>query len=303
MKKVAVFYYTQSGQALDAAKSICRAMDYSDEFSVRYKEIHPLHEFPFPWTKETFFDVFPETRLGIPVSSIHEIDFTDVEDADLVLVVGQSWFLSPSLPLHSFFNDNSVKRYLYGKKVIFVNVCRNMWLMTKIKVGNYIKMAGANFVGHIVLQDKETNLISVLTIMRWLFYDKKKRSYCLPDAGVSDNDISQAQRFGEIIKSALTDDGLDGLQQNLVDSGAITYKPSVLFLEKIGYRIFGIWAQFIRRKGDFGNRDRWLRCELFMIYLLFVLYVVSPFGVSFFYLTYPLRGISRQRKEDCLNLK
>jgi hypothetical protein len=38
---------------------------------------------------------------------------------------------------------------------------------------------------------------------------------------------------------------------------------------------------------------------LFYAYLLAVLFLVSPFGQLLFYLTYPLRPISRQRREDC----
>ena len=147
--KIAVFYYTQSGQALNVARSICSKMN---DVSVVYKEIVPLTTYPFPWSKNAFFDAFPETRLGIPPSGIVPMDFSDVEDAGLVLVVGQSWFLSPSLPLQSFFTDEQVKQYLSGRKVVFVNACRNMWLMTSRKVKAYLSDAHAKMVGQIVLQ-------------------------------------------------------------------------------------------------------------------------------------------------------
>ena len=91
--KVAVFYYSQSGQALDVAEHICSEVTGP----VIYKQIIPLQDYPFPWTKEKFFAVFPETRLAMPPSGIRPIDFSDIEDADMVLVVGQSWFLSPSV--------------------------------------------------------------------------------------------------------------------------------------------------------------------------------------------------------------
>ena len=111
--KIAVFYYTQSGQALNVARNICSKMN---DVSVVYKQIVPQTTYPFPWSKNAFFDVFPETRLGIPPSGIVPMDFSDVEDAGLVLVVGQSWFLSPSLPLQSFFTDEQVKQFLSGRK-------------------------------------------------------------------------------------------------------------------------------------------------------------------------------------------
>ena len=292
--KTVVFYYSQSGQALSAAKRICEPLG-----NVVFKEIIPQQDYPFPWNRYEFFDVFPETRLGMPPSGIRPMDLREAEDADLVMIVGQSWFLSPSLPLQSFLADGQVRQYLQGKNIIFVNVCRNMWLMTGRKIKTDIKEMGGHLVGHIVLQDRRQNLVSALTIVRWLMYGKKNGSWMLPDAGVSVADIEGASRFGEIISNAYENDGFDMLQTNLLSAGAINYKPSVLFLEKAGHRMFGHWARFIRKKGGFRDPRRHLRVNLFFYYLLIVLFMVSPFGQLFFFLTYPLQQVSRHKREDC----
>jgi hypothetical protein len=294
--KIAVFYYTQSGQALNVARSICSKMN---DVSVVYKEIVPLTTYPFPWSKNAFFDAFPETRLGIPPSGIVPMDFSDVEDAGLVLVVGQSWFLSPSLPLQSFFTDEQVKQYLSGRKVVFVNACRNMWLMTSRKVKAYLSDAHAKMVGQIVLQDEAPNLVSVITVIRWLIYGKKEGNELLPSSGISDASIKESSRFGVIIADALRNNDLSQLQELLLSAGAIKYKASILFLEKAGHRMFGLWAKFVRKKGNYGNPRRIPRLNLFYAYLLTVLFVVSPFGQLFFYLTYPLQQVSKNKKEDC----
>lgn len=293
--KTAVFYYTQSGQALNVAKSFCREM----QGEVVFKQIIPLHDYPFPWDKDDFFAVFPETRLGIPLSGIEQLDFSDIEDADLVMVVGQSWFLSPSQPLQSFFVDQQVKEYLKGKHVVFVNACRNMWLMTSRKVKAYLKAAEANGVGHVVLQDKASNLVSALTIVRWLMFGKQRGTKLLPDAGISENDISEASRFGRVIESAWKNNNLSRLQGELLSIGAIQYKPSIMFLEKTGHRMFGFWAKYIRRKGEFGDVRRRFRTNLFFYYLLVVLFLISPFGQLAFYLTYPLHRVGYHKDIDC----
>jgi len=293
--KVAVFYYSQSGQALDVAEHICSEVTGP----VIYKQIIPLQDYPFPWTKEKFFAVFPETRLAMPPSGIRPIDFSDIEDTDLVLVVGQSWFLSPSLPLQSFLEDQHVKDYLKGKDVVFVNACRNMWLMTSRKIKAYLKAAEANWVGHIVLQDQRANLISAATIVRWLMYGKKEASWLLPCAGISQEDIASASRFGKLMEGAWEKGNLIQLQTDLLSVGAIQYQPSVLFLEKTGHRMFGIWAKFIRQKGDFGDQRRRFRTDLFFYYLLTVLFLVSPFAQVFFYLTYPLHRVRDHQQIDC----
>lgn len=292
--KTVVFYYSQSGQALSAAKRICEPLG-----DVVFKEIIPQQDYPFPWNRYEFFDVFPETRLGMPPSGIRPMDLREAEDANLVMIVAQSWFLSPSLPLQSFLADGQVRQYLQGKNIIFVNVCRNMWLMTGRKIKNNIKEMGAHLVGHIVLQDRRQNLVSALTIVRWLMFGKKKASWMLPDAGVTESDIDGASRFGGLIRSAYEKNDIKRLQTQLLSAGAIDYKPSVLFIEKAGHRMFGHWARFIRRKGGAGDPRRRLRVNLFFYYLLTVLFVVSPFAQLFFFLTYPLHRVNRHRREDC----
>lgn len=292
--KTAVFYYTQSGQALRVAQSLCRPMG-----EVVYKAIESEHVFPYPWSRRAFFDVFPETRLALPPFSIRPICFSDVADADLVIIVGQSWFLSPSLPLQAFFSDLSVKSFLSGRKVIFVDVCRNMWLMTMRKVKQYLSDCGAILTGFLIFQDPHPNLISAITVTRWLLHGKKESSMFLPAAGISEQDFLDASRLGSIIRDTWERDNMEDLQDNLLAGGAIKYQPSVLFLEKAGHRFFGNWAHFIRRKGGFGNGRRALRLSMFYYYLLFALFCVSPFVQLLFYLTYPLQHVERNKKEDC----
>lgn len=297
--KIAVFCYSQTGQALQVAHSIFPPNILSENDSVKYKSIVPLQYYPYPWSSYEFFDTFPETRLGLPPSGIETIDFTDVLEADIVVIVGQSWFLSPSLPLQSFFADEQVKKYLHGREIIFINVCRNMWLMTIRWLKCYCQGIGAHLAGHIVFQDKAPNLVSVATVIRWLMYGKKDATSFLPSAGISNNEIIEAKRFGNIIKDNFEKGNINQLQESLLTEGAILYKPSILHIEKIGHRIFGYWANFIRKKGGFRDRRRITRVYAFYCYLVFVLFFVSPFVQLFFYITYPFQNVNNKKKLDC----
>ena len=249
-KKVAVFYYTQSGQALEIVKSVCKPL-LDEGYNIVYKEIIVDGEFPFPWKCMEFFEAFPETRLSQPPFKLKDTDLSDVEDAELVIVSGQSWYLSPSLPIQSFFQDEKIKNYLKGKNIVNISGCRNMWIMAQRKIRKYIYEAQGNYVGNIVLQDKVPNLVSILTIIRWLFYNQKQAGKYLPAAGVSDIDIEDSSKFGEIIIKTLNDNRFDLLQNRLMEQGAVNYVPSVVFIEKAGHRIFGLWAKFIKKKGDY----------------------------------------------------
>jgi len=301
---IAVFYYTQTGQALQIAQSVCQPLEAAGN-TVIYKAIEPEIPFPFPWTCWSFFETFPETRLSIPTGKLKEIDFSDVNDAGLVVISGQSWYLSPSLPLQAFFQDEKVKSYLKGKNIVNLSGCRNMWVMAQDKIREYISRAGGHYVGHIVLQDNTPNLVSVLTIIRWLFYNRKKASRLLPAAGVSDDDIKNASRFGDIIEKTMENGNWNDLQNELMREKAVIYKPGIVFLEKTGHRIFGIWAKFIRKKGGYQDKRRALRIKMFCYYLFFVLFFISPIGLLVFYLTYPLRikSIKRDMRFETLKLR
>lgn len=295
--KVAIFYYSQTGQAEKVAKSI--ALPLAKDGEVVFKRIVPVEKYPFPWSMDIFFDTFPETRLGMPPSGIEPIIFSDIMDADIVIIVGQSWFLSPSLPLQSFFANETVKHYLCGKKVVFVNACRNMWLMTSYKVKAILSDTNAKLIGQIVLQDRNSNLISAITVVRWLIKGHKEGTRLLPRAGVSEKDIREAERFGRLINKCMKSGTLDDLQDMLLDAGAIDYKPCILFVEKAGHRMFSFWAKFIRKKGELRDPKRRFRVKLFYIYLHFALFLLSPFGKILFYLTWPLHNVNSHKSRDC----
>ena len=300
---VAVFYYTQTGQALAIARSLCAPLEAAGCRVVK-REIRPVTAYPYPWASEAFFQVFPESRLGI-ACAIDPVDLSGaVAEADLVIVVGQSWYLSLSTPLHAFFQSPEVRAYLHGRPVVFVNGCRNMWVMTQSETRRYLREIGAHYVGFIELHDRAPNLVSVLTIIRWLFYGRKEATRLLPAAGVSQRDVADADRFGLILLRTLYDGQWEQLQERLMREGAVTFIPHLYFIERNGYRMWGRWAHFVRRRGGAGDPRRQGRLQLFKAYLFFVLYAVSPFGLLFYWLTYPLRRatLKRAQREVCLML-
>jgi flavodoxin len=297
---VAVFYYTQTGQTLQIAQSVCSPLAQAG-CSVIYKEIAPEQPFPYPWSSDAFFQAFPESRKDIPCK-IKAIDLTDVANADLVIIAYQAWFLSPSIPMHAFFQNAAVQKYLSGKNVVTIDGCRNMWVMAHERVRAYLAAAGGAPAGHIVLQDYHHNLVSVITFIRWLLYGKKERGWLLPAAGVSDKDIASAKVFGEIIADSLLSNQLHSLQKRMVKANAIRYKPSIVYIEKTGHRLFGVWAKFVLKKGEYAAPERRLRLKIFKYYLFVALYLIAPIGLAVFYLTYPLRypKIRRDKVYQCL---
>jgi hypothetical protein len=231
------------------------------------------------------------------------IDLSDVADADLVVIAGQSWYLSWSIPFHSFFLSEEIRNFLKGRNIVVSMGCRNMWVMTQQKTREYIREIGGNYVGFICLQDKAPNLISAITIIHWLFYDKK-RTRLLPVAGVSFEDIENATVYGQIINETQERNDYSGMQEKLMEKNALTFLPTIYFIEKNGYKLWGKWAKFILKKGAYNDPKRKPYLRLFCVYLFFVLYVVSPVGMIFFYLSYPFRrtALKRAKREMCYEL-
>jgi hypothetical protein len=298
--KIAAFYYTQTGQTLEILHSVCRPLTEAGH-EVVYKPIVPETPFPFPWTYDAFFQAFPESRQGI-ACAVRRMEFDDVTDAELVVIAYQTWFLSPSLPVQGFLKDETARAFLRGKNIVTIDGCRNMWVMSHAKVRASIEQCGGTLIGNIVLQDLHLNLVSVVSIIRWLIGGRKEKSGIFPAAGVSPKNIDGAAIFGALIVRALADADLRNLQEKLLLSGAIKYKPDIVFMEKAGHRLFGIWSKFILRKGGYGAPQRAFRLKLFKYYLFVVLYLISPVGLLVFYLTYPFRyrAVRKDRLKQCL---
>jgi hypothetical protein len=295
-KKVLVVYYSQTGQLREILDSVIAPLKASSEVTVTFEEIRPKTPFPYPWTSDEFFQAMPESVRGIPCE-LHPLSLNGQENFDLIIVAWQPWYLSPSIPIHAFFQHETAKKLVSGKPVITIIGSRNMWIMAHERIREYLKSMQAKLVGNIVLYDKAPNLISVVSIIHWLFTGKKERYLkVIPPAGVSDNDIRNSSRFGDIILDSIRHNDLEHLRPALVKAGAVDVLPSLVMLEKRGKMFFRLWAAFILKKGDYGDPARVTRVRLFKFYLLFVLYIVSPLASLLYFVLKPFRTKALNRQ-------
>lgn len=276
-RKALIVYYTQSGQLKNIIDSVCDPLQ--DEFEFTLEELKPDPEFPFPWTGMSFYQAFPESVQEIPCK-LEAFSFDPEENFDLIILAYQPWYLSASIPFTSFLASEAAKKVLNGKPVVTILGTRNMWIMAHERVKKRIMEAGGNPVGNIVLVDKHHNLVSVVTIVRWMLKGKKHGGglygKLFPPAGVSDKDIVEAGKFGHIISRAYRQNALDSLQDDLLAAGAIRIKPVLMAIEKRGFMMFKPWSKFVLRKGEVNDPARVGRLKMFRAYLFTVIYLVSP---------------------------
>lgn len=279
--KILVVYYSQSGQLKEIADSLVRPLE---KHTLTWHRIEPVNEFPFPWDGDTFFGTFPDA-FGLKEQALKPVPEEIMQEKfDLILFHYQVWFLSPSIPVTSFLKSEQGQKLLGSAPVITISGTRNMWLKAQEKVKVLLKACNAKLVGNIALVDRAGNLVSVVTIVDWLFSGKKRKFLGIfPLPGVSEEDIQGAEKFGAIIANHLERGDLGSLQPALVKAGAAEISSYLLSVDQKGNKIFSKWAAIINKNP--GKRTFLLK--LFNIYIVLALYVVSPIVFVFHYLTYP----------------
>lgn len=279
MKKAIVIWFSQSGQAREIAEAV--TLPLKADFEVRFEELKPLRAYPFPWKGISFFQTFPESVQEIPCK-LEPLTFNPDDHFDLVILAFQSWYLSPSIPMSSFLQSPEAKKLLKNTPVITIQGCRNMWVMSQETVKKRIAEAGGRLAGNIVLVDRHPNLVSVITIVRWMTRGRKEGRGWFPEAGVTQKEILAASRFGEVILEAFRNNRLDELQDKLVEKGAVRIDPVLVSIEQRGKMMFRIWSGWILKKGGYGSEARVARLKLFKYYLFAVIFLISPV-VSFLF--------------------
>ncbi len=295
MKKILVIYYSQTGQLTEIVQTVTSSLKADENILVDFGELKPRDPYPFPWSGKQFFQVFPESVAGIPCE-MESLQIDPKEHYDLIILAYQVWYLSLSIPVNSFLLSEEAKKIMQGKPVVTIIGPRNMWVMTHEDVKEKISKAGGRNVGNIVLLDKAPNLISVVTIIRWLVKGKREGrgvwGKIFPRAGVSETDVRESSKYGPLLADALNRNDYQGLQQRLVELGAVVPDPVLISIEKRGRMMFKIWSKFILQKGPYGDPGRTPRLNMFKYYLFAVIYLVSPIGSIIFYLVH---GMNRRR--------
>jgi len=296
-KNILVIYYTQSGQLEDIVKNIARPFeDKNEEYEVTYYNIKLKKDFPFPWSGDVFFDTFPESYLQIPSEILPPPEEVRNKKFDLVLFGYQVWYLTPSIPVISFLKSGYAEGILRDTPVVTISGTRNMWMLSQEKLKGYLKNLNAKLVGNIALVDRHDNYTSVLTILRWMTTGKKEKSGMLPAAGVSDQEISGASKYGKIIEKHFSENTLETLQPDLVKNGAVEIRAFLVRVEKVGNKIFTVWSNLIIKKKE----KRPLLIKFFKVYLMAAIWIVSPVVLVLHLLTTPIFWFKRKKQREYL---
>jgi hypothetical protein len=274
MKKVLVLYYSQSGQLKRVLDNIVGPLQRCDEVQCDYRQIKPLHPYPYPWSFYAFFNVFPVEVEG---------------EYDLIILGYSSWFLSPSIPVTGFLQSEQARRLFHNKPVVTVIACRDMWLMAQEKMKSLLADLGARLLDNVALTDQGKSLHSFVTTPRWMLTGKKNGFWFFPKAGVAEEDIIASSRFGERLCSALGKDEEQGTGPLLSNMGAVNVNGKLIATERIARRSFLIWSKLIKKAGAPNSRGRNVVITIYTVFLLILVLTIVPLNMLIRKVMYPFR--------------
>ena len=272
MKRILVVYYSQSGQLRRILDKITNQLE---DCEIEHFQIDLEHKFPFPWNRKEFFAAMPDcvNEVSYPLTNSRP----NHDDYDLIILGYQVWFLSPSIPFTSFLKSDWGSRLLNGKKVMTVIGGRNMWVMAHESVKKSLKSLNSTLIGNVALMDRSPNLISVVTIIYWLFHNKTGRLLNLfPTPGVKDEDINKGETIGKELNSSLKENSFSELQNKIVATKGVALKHDIISMETKAKRVFMVWAYIINGFSKMGIFPKKIALLIFEIYLYLVILLISP---------------------------
>lgn len=287
IKKVLVVHYSQTGQLTSIVQALLAPLRGSAGVEIHETVLKPVVPYPFPWSFFRFLDVFPES-VRLDPAPIQALDLPPDEHYDLIVLAYQVWYLSPSPPITAFLTSAEGRRVLQGRPVVTVVACRNMWLMAQETVKRLLAEAGAKHTDHIAFVDRAQVLATLITTPRWLLTGRREGFWGLPRAGVRDEDVAGAARFGKALAEALREDRETRGEPMLRGLRAAVVDPAMLMSERAGQRAFRAWSGLVRACGKPGQWQRRPVLLLFVAYLVLMILTVVPLSLLLRKLLAPL---------------
>uniref|UniRef100_A0A7C2NVP2 Dialkylresorcinol condensing enzyme n=1 Tax=Schlesneria paludicola TaxID=360056 RepID=A0A7C2NVP2_9PLAN len=274
--RVLVVYYSQTGDSAAVARAIAEPFE-SPPDTVRLERLQPAEEYPYPWRSLLrFFSVLPECLLG-PPPGIQPLS-PDVADArfDLVVLVYQVWFLSPSLPVQGLLASESA-RVLRNAPVVTVSVSRNMWLSASERMKDLLLKVGANHAGNMAVTHQGPPWATFVTAPRSLLWGRKDPFWgVFPPAGLAPAELDRVRRLGALLRERCSRPTNDVPASLLEGTDAVAVNRRYLIPECVGWYLFVAWAHLLKGLGRLGRLPRQLGVACFIVFLVAAVVVGIP---------------------------
>ena len=298
MKRVLVVYYSQSGQLGDILRAMLEPLSNAADVDLTWWELKPTPPYPFPWPLMRFLDVFPESVLMVP-PQLEPLPESPPGGFDLVVLAYQVWYLAPSLPVSAFLQSPAA-RILRDRPVITVVNGRDKWVMAQECVKAALVERGARLIDNVAFVHGGNAVQNLVSTLRWLWTGRKGAFWkVFPVAGVSEQDLRGAVRFGQAIRQALARDAERTGEPMLRGLGAAHVNADMLLQERIAVRQFRVWARWVRAAGAPGAFGRRFVLLAFAVYLVGLILIAAPLVLVHRLLVVPLSSERLARDKAC----
>lgn len=279
-KKILIVYYSQSGQLESVLKEIAAPLEEEPGIQVDTIRLRPRNDYPYPWGFFQFLDTFPES-VYMEGPELEETGLTGEESYDLIILGNTTWYLSPAPPISSFLKSDAGQKLIKKSHIVSVIACRNMWVRGYIKMREFIEQSGGKIIDNVVLVDQGSSLATFVTTPRWMLTGKKDRMWgVFPPAGVHENEVRRAKRFGYALVDALKKDLEKGGNSLLYGLGAVHVDVRVLPSEFAAHRSFLVWGKILRAVGKPGSF--WRKPVLFMYVTFLITLIMTVVPITMF---------------------
>lgn len=250
--------------------------------------LKPVQDYPFPWRSPIrFFEVLPECLLG-PPPAMQPVSFDPAARFDLILLVYQVWFLSPSLPVQGFLKSPSAD-ILKDRPVVTVSVSRNMWQSASERMKELLHQFGAHHIDNVVVTHQGPPWATFITTPRALLWGKTEPFWGIfPAAGLGDREFDRVRRIAKVLRERWDRRSESGTASLLQNTGAVPINERYMIPEAIGWYLFMAWA-FVLKGLSYGGR--WLKvlgiCG-FIVFLVCIVVIGIPIITIVTWLVLPL---------------
>lgn len=275
MKRVLVVHFSQTGQLARVTRRLIAPLAAASDVQLVEEVLRPRQPYPFPWPFWRFLDTMPESVLLEP-PALEPLSVRADDRFDLIILAYQVWYLSPAGPITAFLRSEAGRQLLRGRPVVTVIACRNMWLLAQETLKRLVHEAGGQLRDNVAFTDQGSTLATFITTPRWLLTGRRDAFWGFPAAGVAEEEIARADRFGHALLQALRANRERESTPMLAGLGAARVDPRLIFSERAAHRAFSVWSRLIRLGGAPGSAMRLPLLALFCTYLVAMILAVVP---------------------------
>jgi hypothetical protein len=207
MAKVLALYYSFTGSTERVMLEVAHALRDAGH-DVTLEPLRPVHPYPFPAPRAMLTTLLRQALTGAwPTLDLEPLSIERGHRYDLVLIGYQPWYMTPSVPTHSFLKGPQGE-LLEGAPVIGLMTCRAMYGRATRMFQQWVEARGGQVVEQRVFVDQDpkgTNFISLLYFLKH-GHDPERGplKHLLKPFGVGDAGLKQARAYGENLAARLS---------------------------------------------------------------------------------------------------